>query len=207
MPRVPCLSDEQRATGTISHIDGLQAQGRSTTVARSLDLELTKDPKDPTGHTASVTPKTTHEQGMATGGATAPGTQQALITKTTEGLYHAYDEHLINTYFPGLNKDTLEKLLTLTDLNDDDQRALRETFEPEQIAMNLDQYYLANALCQPALCERAMNHQLIEKNKSGVMINPWRTNTSMRGYGPEIELYWNITETLRKQTSLITVNR
>jgi hypothetical protein len=100
-------------------------------------------------------------------------------------MYHAYDEQLITSYFPGLHKDTLDKLLTLSELTNDDQVALRETFQPEQIVPNLDPYYLANAMCQPTLCERAMNHHLIGKNRSGVMINPWRTNNSIRGYGPE----------------------
>jgi hypothetical protein len=136
-------------------------------------------------NTASKTPKNAEEQDIVIGGTTAAAPQPVLIAKTAEGLHHAYDKYLIDTYFPSLNKDTLEKLLTLGDLNDDDQRALRDTFEPEQIVRNLDPYYLANAMNLPTLCERAMNHDLIEKNKSGVMINPWRTNTSMRGYGPE----------------------
>jgi hypothetical protein len=117
---------------------------------------------------------------MVTGGVATAGTQPVPITKTAEGLNHAYDKYLIDTYFPDLNSDTLDKLLTRNGLIGDDQRALRETFQPEQIAMNLDPYYLANAMCQPTLCERAMNHQLIEKNSSGVM-----TNTGMQGYGPE----------------------
>ena len=89
MPAVPRHSYVQRATGTINQGGGLQAQGRNTSVASSLEQQLAKYAKDLSDNTASKPAKIADGQGTDTGGAAAAAPQQVLFPRIAEGSHHA----------------------------------------------------------------------------------------------------------------------